>query len=104
MKRPIVRWSVCAFLVVMIALGVHLLCRHYGGYLQSENIDSAHGIERFGLYLLYPGFLPAMFVWPGAHQPSWWAWLEGYNIVLYSLIVLLVCRKLGSAKSAAKEQ
>ena len=100
MKTPILRWSVCALLLVVVTLSVHFLCLHYGSYLQSENIDSTHGIARFGLYLLYPGFLPAMFVWPGAHQPSWWAWVEGYNIVFYSLVFLLVCRKLRGAKAA----
>ena len=103
MKLSIVKWSVCTLLLLVVALGVHFLCGHYGGYLQSENIDSAHGMERVGLYLLYPGFLPAMFVWPGAHQPSWWAWLEGYNIVLYSLVVMLVFRRLRGGKSKAKE-
>ena len=100
MKTPVIRWGACFLLLTAVALGVHFLCRHYGGYLQSEDIGSTQGIERFGLYLLYPGFLPATFIWPGAHAPGWWGWLEGYNILLYCLAVLLVCRRvIGKAEA-----
>jgi hypothetical protein len=99
MRTRDVAWRGCTLLLlVLVAVGVHFLSRHYASDLRSDT----HGVESLGLYLLYPGFIPAMFVWPGAHHSSWWAWLEAYNIVVYVLVVLLVCRKMCRAKSGVK--